>query len=98
MLPTSGLALIAKEDGLAATMKGLSPRFTRVAMAQAITFTVYEMFLSWYCKPQPKDIIIIEMQAKIDALQAKLNLTEEKLLKRDATIAEMHLRLRVLEG
>jgi len=49
--PTQGLRLIAKEDGLAACMKGLSPRFTRVAMAQAITFTVYETFLSWIAAP-----------------------------------------------
>eukprot|EP00301_Raphidiophrys_heterophryoidea_P002153 c11005_g1_i2.p1 GENE.c11005_g1_i2~~c11005_g1_i2.p1 ORF type:complete len:207 (+),score=28.91 c11005_g1_i2:290-910(+) len=45
----SGLALIAREDGLAATMKGLTPRFTRVALAQAITFTVYEACLSMIC-------------------------------------------------
>eukprot|EP00298_Acanthocystis_sp_HF-20_P028921 c7775_g1_i1.p1 GENE.c7775_g1_i1~~c7775_g1_i1.p1 ORF type:complete len:300 (+),score=136.53 c7775_g1_i1:70-969(+) len=41
----SGLSLIVKEEGVLATMKGLSPRFARVAIAQAVTFAVYEGIL-----------------------------------------------------
>jgi len=37
-----GIALIAKEEGVRALWKGLSPRLMRIVPGQAITFMTYE--------------------------------------------------------
>ena len=79
-----------------ACMKGLSPRFTRVAMAQAITFTVYETFLSWYSAPTAASVGI-EMQLKIDALEAQLKQAQLQIAERDRVIDQLQLRLKDVE-
>lgn len=83
----SGLRKIAKEDGIMATMKGLSPRFVRVAFAQAITFAVYETFLSWYC--QDEGGFVPDAKQKPEDMQKTIEDLKALLAKRDARIAEL---------
>lgn len=48
----SGIALIAKEEGIRALWKGLTPRLMRIMPGQAITFMTYE----WVSKRLPDSI------------------------------------------
>ena len=48
----SAIALIAKEEGVRALWKGLTPRLMRIMPGQAITFMTYE----WVSKRLPDSI------------------------------------------
>lgn len=49
---TSGIALIAREEGIEALWKGLTPRLMRIMAGQAITFMTYE----WVSKRLPDSL------------------------------------------
>lgn len=49
----SGISLIAKEEGIKALWKGLTPRLMRIMPGQAITFMTYE----WVSKRLPSSIV-----------------------------------------
>lgn len=94
----SGLVHIAKTDGTMALMKGLSPRFTRVAFAQAITFTVYEAFLSWYAEPSSKDVQkrlgkrIVKLEDRIHELEGLVQTKDvriESLIRNEGMVVEL---------